>query len=77
MLNTSERTLKRRLGEEGSTFRDLSQLARQARAESLIANAQLTLTEIAAELGFSDLSSFSQAFKRWTGRAPSLARPME
>jgi AraC-like DNA-binding protein len=34
----------------------------------------LSLTEVAAELGFSDLSSFSQAYKRWTGVAPSSRR---
>ncbi|MGM3277663.1 helix-turn-helix domain-containing protein [Ralstonia sp. 24A2] len=32
------------------------------------------MKEIAQVLGFSDLSSFSQAYKRWTGTAPSLAR---
>ncbi len=70
-LNISERTLKRRLQQEGSSFRALSQAVRQAKAEQMIADGRLTMTEIAAELGFSDLSSFSQAFKRWSGNAPS------
>lgn len=78
MFNTSERTLKRRLKQEGTSFRQLLNAVRQAKAERLIAAGRMTMTEIAAELGYSDLSSFSQAFKRWNGKAPSLstfARP--
>lgn len=74
LLNTSERTLKRRLRQEGASFRELSNAARRARAEALVAQGRLSLTEVAAELGFSDLSSFSQAYKRWTGVAPSSRR---
>lgn len=74
LLNTSERTLKRRLQQEGASFRALSNAARHAQAERLIGEGRLTMTEIAAELGFSDLSSFSQAFKRWSGVAPTKAR---
>jgi AraC-like DNA-binding protein len=74
LLNTSERTLKRRLQEEGTCFRDISNAARKARARKLIDEGRLSLTEIAQELGFSDLSSFSQAYKRWTGVAPSRVR---
>lgn len=75
LLNTSERTLKRRLNQEGTSFRELAATARRTKADTLIAAGRLTMTEIAAELGFSDLSTFSQAYKRWTGTAPSLARP--
>jgi len=75
LLNTSERTLKRRLHQEGTSFRELAIAVRRAKAETLIAAGRLTMTEVAAELGFSDLSTFSQAFKRWTGTAPSLSRP--
>jgi AraC-like DNA-binding protein len=74
LLNTSERTLKRRLQEEGACFRDISNVVRKAKAQALIAEGRLSMNEIAEELGFSDLSSFSQAYKRWTGAAPSLAR---
>lgn len=74
LLNTSERTLKRRLQEEGACFRDISNAVRKARAQTLIDEGRLSLTEIAQELGFSDLSSFSQAYKRWTGVAPSRVR---
>ncbi|MBY8606703.1 AraC family transcriptional regulator [Burkholderia arboris] len=74
LLNTSERTLKRRLQEEGACFRDISSAVRKARAQALIAEGRLSIKEIAEELGFSDMSSFSQAYKRWTGVAPSVSR---
>ncbi|MCA3841113.1 helix-turn-helix domain-containing protein, partial [Burkholderia sp.] len=41
---------------------------------ALIAEGRLSIKEIAEELGFSDMSSFSQAYKRWTGVAPSVSR---
>lgn len=74
LLNTSERTLKRRLHQDGTSFRSLANLARHAKAQQLMAEGQLTMTEVAAELGFSDLSSFSQAYKRWTGSAPTASK---
>lgn len=74
LANMSERTLKRRLQAEGTSFRALTAEGRRAKAEALLADDTLTIGEIAEELGFSDLSSFSQAFKRWTGLAPSIYR---
>ena len=74
LLNTSERTLKRRLHQEGTSFRSISNAVRHTKAEQLIGEGRMTMTEIAAELGFSDLSSFSQAFKRWSGVAPTASR---
>jgi AraC-like DNA-binding protein len=74
LLNTSERTLKRRLHEEGVCFRDISATVRKAKAQALIDEGHLSMKEIAEELGFSDLSSFSQAYRRWAGVAPSFVR---
>ncbi|KWF97486.1 AraC family transcriptional regulator [Burkholderia diffusa] len=74
LMNTSPRTLKRRLQEEGMTFRVLLAQARGAMAETLLGDAHLSLTEVAERLGFSDLSSFSQAFKRWYGVPPGTYR---
>ncbi len=73
LLCTSERTLKRWLQDEGVSFRDLRQASRLAKANQLLANPTYSLTEVAARLSFSDLSSFSQAYRRWTGIAPSLS----
>lgn len=74
VTNISPRTLKRRLQDEGTTFRTLLAEYRAALAKELINDGKLTLTEVAARLGFSDLSSFSQAFKRWYGVPPSAFR---
>ena len=74
LLNTSERTLKRRLSEEGTTFRSLLMEARYAMAKELLESNQLPVSAIAERLGFSDPSSFSQAFKRWHGCAPQSYR---
>ncbi|USA48216.1 AraC family transcriptional regulator [Acinetobacter sp. C26M] len=69
-LHSSERTLKRRLQEENTTFRQIQNEALHQRANDLLSG-NLTLTQVAEHLGFSDLSTFSQAYKRWTGIAPS------
>jgi AraC-like DNA-binding protein len=74
MMNTSERTIKRRLQEEGTTFRALLDESRSAAARALLLDDRLTLTHVAERLGFADLSSFSQTFKRWFGVAPQTYR---
>lgn len=74
LLNTSERTLKRRLHAENRSFRELVAERRRSLAAELLADSRLSLTEIAARLDFADVSSFSQAYKRWHGCAPSAAR---
>jgi AraC-like DNA-binding protein len=73
-MHVSERTLKRRLQEEGVSFRGLVAEIRARRAQTLMADDSLSLTDIAARMGFSDPSSFSQVFKRWFGHAPWVAR---
>lgn len=74
LTNTSVRTIKRRLQREGTTFRALVADSRSFVASELVQNKGLHLTEIAERLGYSDLSSFSQAFKRWFGISPAEYR---
>ncbi|MFM0043961.1 AraC family transcriptional regulator [Paraburkholderia sediminicola] len=74
IVNLSERTLKRRLKEEGTTFRTLLMESRRAMAEELLKDRRLSMADIAVRLGFSDSSTFSQAFKRWHGVAPNVYR---
>jgi AraC-like DNA-binding protein len=74
LLNTSERTLKRMLASEGTSFRELVKQFQCAQSTEYLRNSQLGIYEIAARLGFSDASSFSQSFKRWTGVAPQVYR---
>ena len=73
-LGTSERTLRRRLAETGASFSALLDEALRERARALVATTSRPLIEIALDLGFSDASAFSHAFKRWHGCAPRELR---
>lgn len=73
-LHMSVRTMHRKLSEVDSNFRSLLVETRRNLAEAYILDSSLTLTEISLLLGFSEQSSFSRAFKNWTGLAPSEAR---
>lgn len=73
-LHMSVRTMHRKLTEAKSNFRTLLVETRRNLAEQYILDNSLTLTEISLLLGFSEPSSFSRAFKSWTGTAPSEAR---
>ncbi|TAK95170.1 MAG: AraC family transcriptional regulator [Aquabacterium sp.] len=74
MLCISERTLQRRLSEEGTSFAELVDAVRRERAERMLARGYLSVTEMACELGFSDPSNFYRACKRWFGLSPSSLR---
>jgi len=73
-LHMSVRTMHRKLAEVNQSFRTILVEVRQDLAEHYIFDNSLTLTEISLLLGFSEPSSFSRAFKSWTGTAPSEAR---
>jgi len=73
-LHMSARTMHRKLVAANSNFRTLLVEMRRHLAELYIMDNSLTLTEISLLLGFSEPSSFSRAFKSWTGTAPSEAR---
>lgn len=73
-LSMSTRTLSRRLKEEGYTFRKAKDLACERQAKYYLAHTNLSLSEITFEMGYAELSSFSRAFKRWTGRSPQRYR---
>ena len=73
-MGLSTRTLRRRLSEEGFTFNGAKNLARERRAKYLLVNSRASLTEIAFELGYSELSAFSRAFRGWVGETPQAYR---
>jgi AraC-like DNA-binding protein len=76
-LRMSVRTLRRRLKQAGISFKDLLAETRRELGERYIRDNSLSLTEVAFMLGFSDSSSFSRAYKSWTGQSPSDYRRME
>lgn len=73
-LAMSQRTLTRHLVVEGSSFGTLLESVRVEKAEGMLLRSNRPLAYIAAQLGYSDLSSFSRAFKRVKGLAPSKFR---
>ena len=73
-LHMSVRSLQRRLKEVGTTFRTLLETVRKDLASTYVHDLDVELAEVAFLLGFSDQSSFSRAFRRWTGHSPSEAR---
>ena len=73
-LHVSPRSLHRGLHNEGTSFRELLEQLRHERATALLANPACSVAEVGFLLGFAELSSFSRAFKRWTGRAPAAFR---
>ena len=73
-LHMSDRTLKRQLATEGTSFSTLVDEVRYRHATSLLSRTDYTLEQIADELGYSDVANFSRAFKRWSGRSPSSWR---
>ncbi|MCX8144776.1 MAG: AraC family transcriptional regulator [Azovibrio sp.] len=73
-LHMSERSLQRRLQEEGARFADLLDAVRRELAMRYMADPRLALGEVAYLLGYAEPSAFQRAFKRWTGITPTAAR---
>ncbi|MBB3047402.1 AraC-like DNA-binding protein [Litorivivens lipolytica] len=69
-LNMSERTLRRRLDREGTSYQRIKDQLRREEAIAFLRNPELTVSDVAELLGFSDPSAFHRSFKRWTGRSP-------
>jgi AraC-like DNA-binding protein len=76
-LHMSARSLHRRLTLEDTSFKKLLLEIRTELASQYINDATLSLTEISYMLGFSEVSSFSRAYRRWTGWSPSAARKIQ
>jgi len=73
-LGVSRRTFARRLAEEGVTFSDVREELREALARQYLADQGLSISQVAWLLGYREVSAFTHAFKRWTGRTPREAR---
>ncbi|HET7691237.1 MAG TPA: AraC family transcriptional regulator ligand-binding domain-containing protein [Nocardioidaceae bacterium] len=73
-LSVSPQTLRRRLSDEGTSFREVSdEVRRDAAVVSLVAGKE-SVADLAARLGFSEPSAFTRAFRRWTGSTPGAYR---
>lgn len=74
LLAVSRQTLYRRLKAEGATFERVLDELRHRMALSYLSGRQVSVSETAYLVGFSDPAVFSRAFKRWTGRSPRAMR---
>jgi AraC-like DNA-binding protein len=73
-LAMSSRTVQRALRLEGTTYQRLVDETQRDLAVSYLKSSGVSASEVAFLLGFSELSAFSRAFKRWTGSAPAKFR---
>ena len=74
LLQTSPRTLQRRLNDAGVSYSDLVEHCRRQTACEALMFSGCSIQSIAASLGYRDVSSFSRAFRRWTGATPRAWR---
>jgi AraC-like DNA-binding protein len=73
-LGMSKRTLQRKLAEKDIVFSDLVESISRTIAMDYVQHTDYSLTDVALMLGYAELSSFSRAFKRWSGVSPQQAR---
>jgi len=73
-LCVSPRTLRRKLEEEGTSFRFLADEVRQTLADELLLTTNMKLDEVATRLGYAEPASFIHAYKRWKGISPTEFR---
>lgn len=73
-LNMSAPTLRRRLKKEGTTFQQLKDQARCEAAKLCLDRPELSINEVALQMGFTDPSAFHRSFKKWTGMTPGQFR---
>ncbi|MDX1693010.1 MAG: AraC family transcriptional regulator ligand-binding domain-containing protein [Ketobacteraceae bacterium] len=73
-MHVSVRTLQRHLQEANTSFSEILQQVRLDKANHLLQHTDLTLTEIAMQMGYREQSSFSSAYKNWAGCPPGQVR---
>ena len=73
-MKLTERTLQRRLADEGTTFREVVEAVRCVRASALLQDASVRVADVAYAVGYDEVTSFTKAFRRWTGESPTAFR---
>ncbi len=76
-LALSRRTLTRRLGEEGTSFRALLDDVRAELSRALLQDRSLSIADVAFFLQYSEPAAFHRSFRRWTGQTPQNYRGAE
>ena len=70
-LGMSERTLQRRITDEGTTFRQFLNETRHELVRQYLGDASVEITEAAFLVGYEDPNSFYRAFRSWEGKTPA------
>ena len=73
-FDLSERSFRRQLQDEGTSFRTLLGAARFRKAQQLLTQTALSVDAIAAQLGYAEAAAFIRAFKEWAGMTPTAFR---
>jgi AraC-like DNA-binding protein len=73
-FHMDERTLRRRLAREGTSYRAIVDEARRVLALDLMRYSDLSIERVAEHTGYNDAAAFSAAFKRWQGESPGRYR---
>ncbi|MEP3562577.1 MAG: AraC family transcriptional regulator [Marinobacter sp.] len=73
-LALSPRTLRRKLEQEGTSFRAIVEEERRQAATQILSGSDMKLDELAIHLGYTDTASFTRAFRRWMGQSPGEYR---
>lgn len=76
-INIPERTIRRKLTTEGTSYKDILSEIRKEKALQLITSGNLSMEKIAEKLGYSGVAGFYHAFKTWTGTTPANYRKKE
>ncbi len=74
VFDVSERTLRRQLSEERTSFRELLDQVRFRKAQLLLRESTLAVEAIALQLGYAESAAFIHAFQRWSGTTPAAFR---
>ena len=73
-LGLSERTLQRRLAQEGTTLRAIVAQQQYGRARDLLSDSALSIADVSARLGYGNPPAFTRAFRKWSGLTPAEYR---
>lgn len=73
-LHMTTYTARRRLKDEGSSYKEIKDSIRRDRAILLLNKPNLSINDVAHQLGFSEAAAFNRAFKKWTGNTPGAYR---
>ncbi|HZF65342.1 MAG TPA: AraC family transcriptional regulator [Chitinophagaceae bacterium] len=73
-MHLSPRTLQRKLQEEETSFRAISDSVKEELARNFLSSTNRTVSQIADRLGYTEQAAFQRAFRQWTGKTPKAYR---